>query len=230
VTTAAGRRGCSPRATALAVALGLVTAGLLYVALVGNRRLAYLTRDPQSTTFERWFLGFFSNIGNALWWAATGAAVLAGLTLLSLAAGDRRGNRSSPRTEPAHFLLAIGAVTAMFAVDDMFGVHDAWGAEENIPKMMFFWFYGLVALAVLWRFRREVARTWLTPLVLAGALYAVSSVVDWLSGSSRSDLRYLGEDGVKLLAIVCWAAWVGHSAFTRLRAGAVGEARTLPYD
>ena len=78
--------------------------------------------------------------------------------------------------------------------------------------------------------------TWLAPLVLAVLLYAFSTLVDWMSGHSESDLRYLGEDGVKLLAIVCWLAWVGHSAFTRLqaltRAGGPADETVggLPYD
>jgi hypothetical protein len=212
------------RVALLAGALALVTAGLLFVAAVGNRRLSYLTRDPQASTFERWFLGFFSNVGNALWWAAAGAALLAACVLLAARADGGGG-------EPGRFLLGVAAVTALLAIDDMFGIHDQWAREEGLPKPLFFVAYATAAGVVFWRFRAEVVRTWLLPLVLSIGLYFASSVFDELFGTSRSDLRFLAEDGVKLLSIVCWAAWVGHSAFTRLRAGAGDRGpRALSYD
>ena len=133
-------------------------------------------------------------------------------------------------------MLGVGALGTVLAIDDMFGVHDIWGFAAGVPEWPFFALYGALALVVFWRFRAEVARTWLAPLVLAVVLYAFSTLVDWLSGHSESDLRYLGEDGVKLLAMVCWLAWVGHTAFTRLRAltregGPANETvGGLPYD
>jgi hypothetical protein len=111
----------------------------------------------------------------------------------------------------------------------MFGVHDVWGYQAGIPEWPFFAVYGGLAAAVFWRFRREVSRTWSTPFALAVVLYACSTLVDWVSGNSGTDLRYLGEDGMKLLAIVCWVAWVGHTAFTVLRA-TDRAASALPYD
>jgi hypothetical protein len=105
----------------------------------------------------------------------------------------------------------------MFGADDMFGIHDVWGHSAGIPEWPFFAAYGGVAFAVLWGGRRQVARTWVPALVLAVVCYAFSTLVDWMTGHSESDLRYLGEDGVKLLGIVCWAAWVGHTAYRALR-------------
>jgi hypothetical protein len=210
------------RTAALGIALAVVATGLLLVAAVGRRPLLYVTRDPQATTFERWFLGFFSNVGNALWWSAAGIAIVTALVLYA-----------THRAEPGRFMLATALITLVLAIDDMFGVHDQWAYEEHIPKQLFFVAYGALAAGLFWRFRRELSRTWLTPLVLAVALYVCSSIFDGLSGDSDSDLRYLAEDGVKLLGVVCWAAWVAHTAFVRLRAlaGAPDEdARSLPYD
>jgi hypothetical protein len=219
----------SRRALLLAGALAIVALALCFVAIVGHRPLAYVTRDPQATTLERWFLGFFSNVGSALWWAAAAIAIFAGCVLVSV--GGDTGTR-----ERACFMFAIGGLGAVLAADDMFGIHDIWGFAAGVPEWPFFALYGALALGGFWFFRADVARTWVAPLVLAVVLYAFSTVVDWMSGHSESDLRYLGEDGVKLLAIVCWLAWVGHSAFGALRSAprAGGPADEpvggLPYD
>jgi hypothetical protein len=217
----------SRRALLLAGALVVVAGALCFVAVVGHRPLSYVTRDPQATTLERWFLGFFSNVGSALWWSAAAIAIFAGCVLVTA------GNAARER---AAFMFAVGGLGAVLAADDMFGIHDIWGFGAGIPEWPFFAFYGVLALGVFWRFRADIARTWVAPLVLAVVLYALSTLVDWMSGHSESDVRYLGEDGVKLLAIVCWLAWVGHSAFTQVRATprASGPADErvggLPYD
>ncbi|MCU1426943.1 MAG: hypothetical protein JWL83_943 [Actinomycetia bacterium] len=209
------------RGAALSAALVVVAGGLLFVAAVGHRPLAYLTRDPQATTLQRWFLGFFSNVGSACWWGATGIAIFAGIVV----------SAQSPGARSASFILAVGGLTAVFGFDDMFGIHDIWGYQVGLPEWPFFALYGGLAVALIVRYRREVETSWLTPFVLAIALYALSTVADWLSGHSESDLRYLGEDGVKLLAIVCWTGWVGHTAFTLLTGRPPDEdGRALPYD
>lgn len=195
------------RGLALGAALAVTAGVLVFVAAVGHRPLAYVTRDPQATTLERWFLGFFSNVGSALWWGAAAMALLGGLVLLDRRAAGGRGP----------FLLGVAALTAMFGFDDMFGIHDVWGHAAGIPEWPFFLLYGGAAFAVLWGWRRHVARTWVGALVLAVTLYAFSTLVDWMTGHSESDLRYLGEDGVKLLGIVCWAAWVGHTTYRALQ-------------
>jgi hypothetical protein len=212
----------SRRLLVLLVALAAVAVALVLVAALGHRPLAYVTRDPQATTFERWFLGFFSNVGSALWWAGAGIALLAACVLLAAPA------RRAP-DETGWFLLAVAGLTAVLGIDDMFGVHDVWGHEHGVAEWPFFAVYGALAAVTIWRFRRAVARTWLTPLVGAVVLYVFSTLVDWMSGHSTSDVRYLGEDGVKLLGIVCWVAWVGHSAFRALSL-ADGAPSPLPYD
>jgi hypothetical protein len=211
----------SRRLAVLVVALAIVGAALVLVAAFGHRPLAYVTRDPQATTFQRWFFGFFSNVGSALWWAAAGIAVLG--ACVRLVPASRAGD------ETGRFLLAVAGLTAVLGLDDMFGVHDVWGHEHGIAEWPFFAVYAALAALVFVGFWRQVARTWTTPLVGAVALYAFSTLVDWISGHSTSDLRYLGEDGVKLLAIVCWVAWVGHSAFRALTV-ADGDPAPLPYD
>jgi hypothetical protein len=219
------------RAIVLAGALAVVAAALLFVAVVGHRPLSYITRDPQATTLERWFLGFFSNVGSALWWATVGIASITGSVLVAHTA--TAAPEPGRRDDGGWFMLGVAAFSAVLAIDDMFGVHDVWGFQAGIPEWPFFAGYALLAVAVLGRFRREVERTWLAPLFLAVSFYVFSTLVDWLSGHSGSDVRYLGEDGVKLLAIVCWLAWVAHSAFVRLRAAAGtphGTPDALPYD
>jgi hypothetical protein len=211
----------SRRLLVLLAALAAVGAALVLVAAVGHRPLAYVTRDPQATTFQRWFLGFFSNLGSALWWAATAIATLT--ACVWFASPVRRSH------DTAWCFVAVAGLTAVLGADDMFGIHDSWAHEHGIAEWPFFAAYGALAIVVLWRFRHVVARTWVTPLAGAIGLYSFSTLVDWMSGHSTSDLRYLGEDGLKLLGIVCWLAWVAHSAFRALSV-ADGERVPLPYD
>jgi hypothetical protein len=63
------------------------------------------------------------------------------------------------------------------------------------------------------------AHSWIGALIGAIGLYGVSTLADWASHGSTSDLRTLAEDGVKLLAIVCWTAWVATAAFDGIRGG-----------
>jgi hypothetical protein len=140
-----------------------------------------------------------------------------------LASADRRHD------DTGWCFLAVAGLTAVLGADDMFGIHDAWAHEHGIAEWPFFAAYGVLAIVVLWRFRHVVAHTWVTPLAGAIGLYSFSTLVDWMSGHSTSDLRYLGEDGLKLLGIVCWLAWVAHSAFRALSV-ADGDRVPLPYD
>jgi hypothetical protein len=209
------------RAVVLAAALLVTAAALVLVAAVGHRPFSYYPHDPQATTFERWYLGFFSNVGSALWWASTGIALLAGAVLRRVAKPDA-----------AAFLFGIALVTAVFGFDDMFGVHDIWGYQVGLPEWPFFAVYGALAAAVLLRFRREVARSWVVALAAAVGLYGASTLADWISGGSTSDLRYLAEDGVKLLGIVCWTGWVaiGPVGAARGPAATDGTPASLTYD
>jgi hypothetical protein len=133
-----------PRTIALAGALAVTAAALLLVAALGHRPMSYYTHDPQATTYERWYLGFFSNVGSALWWASTGIALFAGVAL-----------RRFAKPELSAFLLGVALVTAVFGFDDMFGIHDSWGYQVGLPEWPFFVLYGGIAVAVLGRFWRE---------------------------------------------------------------------------
>jgi hypothetical protein len=194
----------------LAAALVVVAAALLIVAARGHRSMSYYTRDPQATTFERWYLGFFSNVGSALWWASTGIALFAAVAL-----------RRYAKPDVVAFLFGIALVTGVFGFDDMFGIHDGWGYQVGLPEWPFFALYGVLAAVIFARFWRDVARSWVAALIGAVTLYGVSTLADWAFGGSTSDLRYLAEDGLKLLAIVCWTGWVAAVAFDAIR-GVIG--------
>src|SRR5690348_16717752 len=116
-------RNARPRVVALVAALVAISAVLLFVAAVGHRPLSYYTHDPQAIANEKWYMGFFSDVGDALWWGSVAVATVAAVVL----------SRDETRDTGA-FLWGVAFVTAMLATDDMFDVHNVGSFAWNIPE------------------------------------------------------------------------------------------------
>jgi hypothetical protein len=201
------------RELALAVAVHLGGLALLQLLLAIGAAVGLspgeLSRDVATTARVHALTGLQSNLGVLLWWSGASVALFAGL--LRWPAGDDCGR----------MLLWFGALTAMLAADDLLLFHEAIApAYLGLGEKAVLLGYGVVAAAILLRFRRTIlAGPALPTLVMAFALLASSVLVDAVQDRWQSPWRVLVEDGFKLLGIVGWSAYLVRTAFAALRAG-----------
>jgi hypothetical protein len=193
------------------------TVTVAFLALVAaaaaalDREVAFFTREPvaalqtdRCVDVSCSYVGIVSNVGVLVWTAGATLAIFAGVL--------------SPRRSPSRrLLLAAGALTLVLLLDDQLLLHEnVW--REVVPKGetgVFAIYFGLIVLFAV-AFRRELADLRTTALaVIALGLFAAAAAADrW-----GADLHLI-EDGVKLLAIVTWTAFLAATARDLLRAPA----------
>jgi len=188
----------------------VVVALPIVVSTNSNVPVAMFLRDPTTTLRGHPLTGVQSHLGVLVWWAAA-AVCLFCATVLRRAQGDRR-LRS--------FLIWSGVITAVLAADDLFVVH-----EELAPRYL-----GLDEKAILvayvtavgWyllRFRAIILGSEYTLLLAALLLFGSSIAVDKLVGDRwASPWRIIIEDGLKLLGIVSWSAYLVRASARALTA------------
>jgi len=158
------------------------------------------SRDPTATLHGSALTGVQSNVGVLVWW--TGAAVAFFAAFLA----PREGSDAAASS----FLIWSGAITAVLTLDDLFQFHEDLAERYlRLNDKIVVAIYGIAVLAYLVRFRRLILRTDY-PLLVAGlALFAGSNAVDLLLQDRwLSDWRIFVEDGLKLLGIVSWSAYL----------------------
>lgn len=168
-----------------------VTLAFIVGVPAGRRAGVYglhLINDPASTQGFHPFVGALSYLA-VFGWGITVAATLFAAYVLGRGAGRRQG-----------VLWGAAATSLVLMLDDLFSLHEMysqrwWDGREEI----FFAAYGVMALALVVLARREVLphRPWV--LVLGGAVFAASILLDLVS-----EYQYL-EEGLKTLGIATWA-------------------------
>lgn len=217
----AGTRRWSRRSAVVAVvgvALGLL--GMVALAAVlGPRGFGLMTRDALAVAraggdVERLYVSWLSHLGVLVWTVAAGASLLAGRVL----AGRRDGTR---------LLLTTGGLLSLGLVaDDLFQLH-----ESVVPELTRFteehlqvgW--ALLVLAWVLLNRRALVGSHHAPvMLLGGGLLALSMAADVADEAGpfgvAADLlggHVVLEDGVKLLGIACWSAYLWLESSRALR-------------
>jgi hypothetical protein len=209
----APRRRVSHALLALTLVPPIVLIAATAVAhVIARVPLAVFSRDPTATLGANPLTGVQSHVGVLVWWAA------AGICIFAAAVAQRSGRGSMP----VQFLVWSAAITAVLTLDDLFQVHEDLAVRYlGINDKVVVLAYGLAVLTYLVRFRRLILQT-SYPLLVAGlGLFAGSNAVDLvLQDRWLSDWRIFVEDGLKLLGIACWSAYLIDTAFqlTRHRA------------
>ena len=179
-----------------ALLLALVVPVLLRASATGVPA-GELLRDPLVVLEAPLHIGLLSHLGVLTWCAAGGACLLAAAVLLGVGARRREG----------HLLLGVGALTVVLAVDDLLLVHEGLAPVWlGVPEKAVLAGYGLVALALLVRYRDLVLRLPTRGLLLLGTLALAASVgVDLVAGD---DVYRPAEDLLKVVGVWDWScAW-----------------------
>lgn len=179
-------------------------AGVLAIALVtglcfmGRVPFSYLTRDAIELLKAPPYYGALSSLG-ALIWAAGAVACFFGATIMSRRSRDRAW---------MGFLLALGSLTTLLALDDLFMLH-----EVVLPRLLGvrqrFIVVGYVVLAGLFliRHRKLIFQTEYPLLVAALGFFSVSVLSDGVQTRVDLPFHYGIEDGGKLLGILGWTVY-----------------------
>jgi hypothetical protein len=175
--------------------------GCLAVALVAlaswtlGEPVSVFTREPQEVLKGPFYVGSFSNLGGLIWFGAA--------AIMSFAASLK------PLDKGALILAAL--VTWAMGLDDIFMLHDRVYPKlylnETFVSVLYF---GVMAVIVL-RFYRPLARSTLIGIAIAVICWVLSAVLDRYF--NHISMGQLGEDGIKFIGIVVWAAaWI-HQAY-----------------
>jgi hypothetical protein len=183
----------------LAGAVALIAA-VAFAADVLDRPFGFFSREPSEVLEAPWYTGFLFHVGLLTWFASAVACLFAGALI-----ARRRG------LDDALPLLAGGAVSLLFAVDDGFRLHEDFAPGVlGIPKTAAYSFHALAFGAWLVAFRRFILASGWTLLALATFLLAGSVGFD---RAFASDQQHLFEDGVKFVGIVAWTVYFTRTAF-----------------
>lgn len=193
-------------------------AALLLISAVGAIHIikgvpvAHFTRDTAAIARLPFYTGALSTTGILLWSAAASICFFTSAALRLL------------KADPAirSFIVWSGALTFVLMIDDAFMIH------ENAPKLfgvsnnVLFLAYGILTFHVLYNNRRVILNTQYITLSLSLLLLGTSVLIDKLHdyrilqhvGMESADMRYLLEDGFKLLGIAGWLLYYGWTCLT----------------
>lgn len=204
----AGRSlGQQVRLASLSAGAGtLLVLGFVLLAAVVDEPFKLLSKEPAESLGGAAYVGWMAHLGSVIWLTGAVSGVLAGWALL-------RGG--SP--EPARFLLAFGAFTALLAADDLFLLHESVYPALGVPEEGVYAAYAGLVAVLLWRCRAQLLGHDGLLVLLALGLWALSVGSDLLP-SDWSARVHLVEDGTKLIGATLWTTFVTAAALRELAA------------
>lgn len=210
---------------------GGVLGGLFCVWAFTEIQIADLTRDPLAVVetallaVQRdpayglhalanlrvpFYAGALSNVGILLWASAAAVTLFAALML-----------RKRPPTGARHagMFTCFGLLTSALMLDDLFLLHErAFPIHFGLDERWLFAAYGLLLLALLAGFAREILMTEFLVLFAAFAFFGGSLFVDVIPVALPQP--HFFEDGSKFLGILCWTVWAWRTAYQQLESNA----------
>lgn len=186
-------------AAALPVAALVVAVVAMVAALVLDRPVGLVTRDPNQIAGSPPLAGVLSTLGNGMWAAALGIALFAHRRAIE---PDRR------------YVAALAALTGVLFLDDSLLLHDVVLPNVGVPELLINVAYIAAGLGVLAFTAALMQRAHaLHQLLAAGTLFGVSMVWDVLDLDLwGKDLLFAIEDGSKFVGIAFWVVAIGSIA------------------
>lgn len=163
----------------------------------------YFTRDPASTAEHPFYLGWFSNIGIAVWVVAAAVPLFVARVL-----GPVPGRG---------ILVAGGTISTVFFLDDLYQLHETViPYYVGVPQKLILAAYAAGMLWFLYRFRTDILNGRSSILLSAVAFLGASVGIDLLEKHLALPMHHVFEDGAKFLGICGWAAFLAGTAADRL--------------
>jgi hypothetical protein len=177
-------------------------------AIVLDRPIGFLSRDPQTLLHGPWYAGAMSNVGAVAWFVGATACLLAWLVERSL------GRGATP-------LLLGGLLLTMLGTDDLFLLHEGL-FRMVVAERWTYAAYIVLFAAYVFAYRGFLRRyDGLRILGVAFSFFLTSLLLDRLEHPRR-----LLEDGSKLLGIATIIALFTAISFSHLRGAAAAEHET----
>lgn len=196
--------------------IGLVTVAVLAVlggfvalsALTGEP-YSYFSKEPAEILDVPRYIGWAAHVTVLVAFFGAASAVFAGLLV-------RR--RRGPCAESG-FLLGIGGFTTLIVLDDLLQLHD-WIIPRALPgvgERVVYFCYGVVLVAVLWRWGRKLVLDDVALALLAGGWLGGSLAMDQLA-DPEWPYYHLVEDGAKLMGLALWTVYLVRTGLTLVAA------------
>jgi hypothetical protein len=152
---------------------------------------AVFTREPQEVLDGPFYVGSFSNLGGLIWFGAAAIMSFAG----SLKPLDRGA------------LILTALLTWAMGLDDIFMLHDRVYPKLYLNETFVSALYFGVMVVIVLRYYRQLARSTLVGIAIAVSFWVLSAVLDHYF--NHISIGQIGEDGIKFIGIVVWAAaWI----------------------
>lgn len=182
-----------PRKILFYVVIAFVPAVAFYaLSLIGlNKALGFtpmeVLRDLAQQTEVHSFRGFLSNIGVWFWVSALSVAYFSAIFL-------HRGKKQ-------RLLILMGLLASILATDDFFLIHDRY-----VNQYICYFFYVLVALAILLLHFKDIIEIDGFSFLLAGGLLAGSIATDVIQGylPFGYETTQIFEEGCKFVGAASW--------------------------
>ncbi|MGB8360972.1 MAG: hypothetical protein WCE80_06185 [Acidimicrobiia bacterium] len=182
--------------TLIAACTAAVLVAIYVVTRATGTHFSDLTRDAAATLDGPWYTAALSNATVVMTSAGAAIAIFSAGLLDGRARGSVKG-----------FLIALGLLVGVIAMDDLFMLHETVLPALGIRAILLFGVYALALLGILWFWREAIfGSSDYVFLVLAGLALGISGVVDSVfTDEGLLDLPFSGElieDPAKILGMV----------------------------
>ena len=181
-----------------------VLVGIGLVALqTTTHTVADFTRDVASLADLPFYTGAVSTLGLLLW-SATAAVCFFTYSLL----------RANPDAPLGRYIGIGGGLTMLLLLDDAYLLHEqVFPRYLGVPQSLVVVAYPVLGLLFAWTYRYVLARTHYLLFLLSVTAFAVSIGADFVMYRflPETGALMLVEDGSKLVGIVGWAVYFGHT-------------------
>ncbi|MBI5965597.1 MAG: hypothetical protein HY863_19130 [Chloroflexi bacterium] len=189
----------------LQIPAGLILLFVLFLKLRFDIDTGDLTRDSNSVAHQPIYIGLVSNLGILFWCASATISLFTGWA-----------GRSKGASSVESFLIYSGILSSALLLDDLLQLHeDFFPNVLRVPEELVLVFYGVLAIAIFYRYRKIILTTNYLILLTGVMLFGLSIVVDILLPEFPGES--LIEDGAKFTGILTWFGYYASLGYETIK-------------